>query len=781
MSLTISLNHNTTCNLEKTRVTGQISQNGTARSTSLCGNHDGDASTGALASNMKVDQHVAPCLSNEAWQVNPLTGQFEDRENLQQLKLLVQHNPILRHIQAVGARTPKRSAFPNDASSDYFYEYLRGFLKGTWALPQVFCRVIKGLNSNHWLSMTALRFRERRHLSHDDGKDDSSINETKASKTLYGLLRTPEVDRLRASNEAFFQHYVQMPPEKEQLEKLKQRLNARKLGAGIKRKVSVEESNVQEEKKVRRFSHESMASDVCSQDMMKPRGPLKKRKPKLGCDSNVARKHSATQPPSPPKLRSPSLPLDEVAVKGEWRTSAQGQFVDRTDTVQLQAIIEMNPVLGFIQERGGKTPKKVLFPDDSNCEYFYEYLQGFPPGTRALPQVFCREMKGLNSNHWLSMAAVRLRDRRHNGEGKGQPYGNLRTEEVERLKASNEVFYWNYINVPPSPPTATSSCTTKTTTGKENETSFSKTYADCTKLVNAGEISENKTQEYCKPNLVPLAKDTPGDSGRAPISTREIDEDDNEVTNLPTKTAAYTTREDRSETKTSTAYKMFPQNKSLVSDPVLQRQILEEHLLRTGLLRQQAPNVVIPQLLQMSGTSALWTQQDRRASFPSSYEQHEMNFLSLRNDLEHLLAHLNSIPGESNFSKNQIPSETFDLILGSANGSTNGSTVVSHLPYTKGRKIRSVPSRSTSLNMFSGQQNQTKDAAAVYNDASQLPTTDNNDDIEDDATDAEATSAEYHHDEPAMKAFPATKCAREVTMLDILAATASAARSEFSA
>ena len=60
-------------------------------------------------------------------------------------------------------------------------------------------------------------------------------------------------------------------------------------------------------------------------------------------------------------------------------------------------------------------------------------------------------------------------------------------------------------------------------------------------------------------------------------------------------------------------------------------------------------------------------------------------------------------------------------------------------------------------------------------------TSDNNGNIEDDATDAKAALAKRHHDKPVIKASPPTKCVREVTMLDILAATASAARSEFSA
>lgn len=64
-----------------------------------------------------------------------------------------------------------------------------------WASPQVFCRV-KGLNSNHWSTLTGMRFRDRRHTG--DGP--------------HGSIRPEEVERLQRCNPAFYVHYVSVPP-----------------------------------------------------------------------------------------------------------------------------------------------------------------------------------------------------------------------------------------------------------------------------------------------------------------------------------------------------------------------------------------------------------------------------------------------------------------------------------------------------------------------------------------------------------------------------------------
>ena len=99
--------------------------------------------------------------------VDGLTGQWQDRENVSALGALVQTNPVLRKISQAGAKAPKKLLYPT-TDCDYFYDYLSHFPAGTWALPQVFCRVIRGLNSNHWLALAAARFRERRSSSGPD-------------------------------------------------------------------------------------------------------------------------------------------------------------------------------------------------------------------------------------------------------------------------------------------------------------------------------------------------------------------------------------------------------------------------------------------------------------------------------------------------------------------------------------------------------------------------------------------------------------------------------------
>lgn len=496
----------------------------------------------------KMKQRSTPKPPKGGWVVNRKTGQFDDRENLSQLHQLILCNPILKIIKEQGAKSPKRVLFPGDSSCNYFFEYLEHFPEGTWAMPQVFCRLIKGLNSNHWLALTAMRFRERRHLAGD--------------KSEYGMLRPKEVERLKQANPAFWEHYVQVRPDDVQMEKLKQRSNNRnKLleeSRGQKRKHGDEDDHGgYTKKKVRAEvspSYERKIKSFVDDDEEEDDDYDDEDDKHMAAEGSNSR---AVTPTSVPMASTNKLHANEGiamrSAKGKlyytvpgripnphprWKVTAHGQFDDRNNVEQLQEIVDMNPVLEFIQERGGDALKKDLFPEGD--EFFYEFLENFPEGTWAVPQVFCRVIKKLSSGHWLTRMALRLKERRHKGRGE---FGSLKPREVERIQKANPAFWHYYVD------------------GKIGQPlTLVKTVKD--KNVPDEEDEDDARDDSTHSSKYSRHRSNDGDSSRSAERGNEE-----------------ATTESASAAKAPTS--------TILSDPVLQRQILQEHLMRSNLQQQQ--------------------------------------------------------------------------------------------------------------------------------------------------------------------------------------------------
>eukprot|EP00977_Amphora_coffeiformis_P014344 scaffold3973_cov161-Amphora_coffeaeformis.AAC.13 len=677
----------------------------------------------------------------EGWQVNPQTGQFDDRENLAQLTLLVAANPVLRIIQAAGARTAKRLLFPGDSSCEYYYEYLSAFPEGTWALPQVFCRVIKGLNSNHWLALTAMRFRERRHLAED--------NKATAG---YGMLRPAEVERLRQCNRAFFEHFVQVRPDDHQLEKLKQRSQARKFSASNANSKTEEGGNKDDltttakSKTKKRKSLEPMSSTnanvsesntgttTTTTSLPKKHSefrdivlPLKKRVRLLQSnDSHKTTENESSHgtskivdtvatPPPPTRVVVPVVDDNEedtdektntTTTTREWNTDGTGQIVDRNDLEQLQALVMLNPVLEYIQEHGGKTPKRALFPGDSTCDYFFEYLENLPTGVWALPQAFCRVIKGLNSNHWLALTAMRFRDRRHHGEG---PYGSLRTEEVERLQACNMAFYKHFIDVPPG----------NHNHGTTNQRHRVGSTGKKTNLSSSNNSDEEESVEH-----PPSALSDEDSSSKQENKEQPANKDNKNFSIL--EASALTSLSGAS-------------TNNIIPDPILQRQLLQEHLLRAGMARllpsQQDPRLQLSSLLGAAAPPTADSYARLVGNLP--------HVLPSRDVLPFLAANLTALD-QANPNRTETSFQTLAAFLGGGvthNTYPRQQTTTSKSPFIVGTSMQMNPPSSA------------------------LP-----------EDDAESSHEQQQQAEEPPREGPVKN--RDFSMLDILATTASAARME---
>ena len=82
-------------------------------------------------------------------------------------------------------------------------------------------------------------------------------------------------------------------------------------------------------------------------------------------------------------------------------------------------------------------------------EYVYTFLRHFPENTFALPQVFRKCVKSLNSSHWLAKKIEELKNRRWRIVP-GAEYGRLSSEEVTKIKAANPAFWACFIQNRPS-------------------------------------------------------------------------------------------------------------------------------------------------------------------------------------------------------------------------------------------------------------------------------------------------------------------------------------------
>lgn len=451
----------------------------------------------------------------------------------------------------------------------------------------------------------------------------------------FGNLKSSEVERLKATNAAFFEHYVEIRPAQEQLERLRQRQAARNAAASAAGGVSGGNDKERGEKRPSMDTTTSQESGSASSSSSSSRAaavravPLKKRRVSLDHDmkatgtshgdndnnknkllankkktsdtlATTAAKATASRrvtmettastdtlaPPATTETAPLIAKIPPVDTR-QWDVHPNtGQFIDRNNLEQLQAIVDLNPVLGYIQERGGKAPKRVLFPDDATCEYFYEYLASFPQGTWALPQVFCRLIKGLNSNHWLALAAMRFRDRRQAGQGQ---FGSLRPEEVQRLQKVNLAFYCYYVcqKVPNS------------TAAAANSSAAVSSSAAVNKQREAAREEKEEDKVMADETTAEAQEDDEEDQGEEELDDQEDASESSKMAagmNAPAAAAAAATMPSGLPTM---------QPPSLAThDPM--RQLLQEHLLRSSLLSQAAPQPLPLLSLAGAGGSSLY-------------------------------------------------------------------------------------------------------------------------------------------------------------------------------
>jgi hypothetical protein len=92
----------------------------------------------------------------------------------------------------------------------YVFTYLKNFPPNTFALPQTFRKVVKGLNASHWLAKKVMELKDRRWRNRE-GID-----------TPYGRMTEDEVEKIKACNLAFWECYINQRPSEEVLNKKRQ-------------------------------------------------------------------------------------------------------------------------------------------------------------------------------------------------------------------------------------------------------------------------------------------------------------------------------------------------------------------------------------------------------------------------------------------------------------------------------------------------------------------------------------------------------------------------------
>eukprot|EP00977_Amphora_coffeiformis_P028103 scaffold34695_cov266-Amphora_coffeaeformis.AAC.4 len=309
-------------------------------------------------------------------------------------------------------------------AEEYVYTFLRNFPENTFALPQVFRKVVKGLNSSHWLAKKVDELKNRRWRLRKEQDDNS-----------FGRLSNEEVQKIREGNPAFWECFMQKKPPQEVLEK-------------------------------KMMQYERKTANV---KQARTEGPM--------APTTVGVKREATNSSNNPKSAKLSKKTRIVsraaAAANRTHTSPMGytELIDPTAVDLLEEIVQNNPVLFKIRECGVKAKREDVYPTsvserrrikivsyhnleaDSTLQaetYVYTYLKNFPENTFALPPTFRKVVRGLNASHWLAKKVIEMKDRRWRlKEGQESEYGRMSVEEVEKIKECNTAFWELYINKRP--------------------------------------------------------------------------------------------------------------------------------------------------------------------------------------------------------------------------------------------------------------------------------------------------------------------------------------------
>jgi hypothetical protein len=306
------------------------------------------------------------------------------------LEAIVQNNPVLRDIRAHGAAAKREDVYPADSTADYVYEFLRHFPPNQYALPQTFRKVIKGLHAGHWLSKKIEEIKNRR------WRDAHSPT---------GKLRPEEAPKLAQANAAFWHLYIECKPSEAVLKK-RQEQYVKKTAHNRAARATADRTPVPR-------PHTSKEDIIHTPATAGKEGPV---------DSELANTTSTTS-------------ASEAAALAASPSTHYTEIVDPTAVDRLEAIVQQNPVLLKIREYGPTAKREDVFPTSSTLEaeeYVYTFLSHFPPQTFALPRVFRKVVKGLNSSHWLAKKVDELKNRRWRQAAlEESAYGRLSLEEVE--------------------------------------------------------------------------------------------------------------------------------------------------------------------------------------------------------------------------------------------------------------------------------------------------------------------------------------------------------------
>ena len=616
----------------------------------------------------------------------------------------------------------------------------------------------------------------------------------------FGNLKASEVERLKATNAAFFQHYVEIRPAQEQLQRLRQRQAARNAAASASASAAGGSSTGNNKERGEKrpsmdttTSQESGSASSSSSSSSSSSGavavravPLKKRRVSLDHDMKATGTSHAINSNNKNKLLPNKKKKNDTAATTAAKATASrrvtmettkstdtlaplattetapllakippvdtrqwdvhpttGQFIDRNNLEQLQAVVDLNPVLGYIQERGGKAPKRVLFPDDATCEYFYEYLACFPQGTWALPQVFCRLIKGLNSNHWLALAAMRFRDRRQAGQGQ---FGSLRPEEVQRLKKVNLAFYCHYVcqkapNSAVAAPNSSAEISSSAAVNKQRE---------------AAREEKEEDKVMADETTTEALEDDEEDQGEEEL-------DDQQDASESSKMAAGMTAPAAAATMPSGLPTMQPPSLA-THDPI--RQLLQEHLLRSSLLSQAAPQPSPLLSLAGAGGSSLYQELLARVALGGGLPHRDLLPLLAAN-----LSSSTQVPAGSPSAAAASPNDAFSTLTSLLQPSppptapNTGAAASSQPSYVVGTSMQMAPPHSVT-NLVNYHHHARASLPAQGRPTYKKTVVDLQDEEEDESMDAQAS------EEPAA---PKGR-GGDWSMLDILAATASAAR-----
>lgn len=372
---------------------------------------------------------------------------FREVVSPDELEAIVAQNPVLVDIRNAGATAKREQVYPTDNTAEYVYRYLEHFPPNTYALPQSFRKVIKGLHAGHWLSKKIEEIKNRRWRNADTAE--------------FGKLSQDEAASLQKCNAAFWELFIQDKPSDEVLKKRLEQYEKKKQS----KRAEANDNN--EGGTPPRSTSTAAATD----------GPASKKKKQAATESSNT----------------------TIAVDSDTPTTVYRQVVDPQE---LEAIVQDNPVLRDIRTHGAQAKREdgtytsranrqrfgihpstrkqftgtltlslihyllfsclpictlnthTVYPSDSVAEYVFKFLEHFPPNAFALPQTFRRVIKGLHAGHWLSKKIEEIKNRRwrahHNANGQAAPYGKLSLEEVKKLQQCNMAFWETYIQVKPS-------------------------------------------------------------------------------------------------------------------------------------------------------------------------------------------------------------------------------------------------------------------------------------------------------------------------------------------